>query len=122
MLLALFGFGMVTLGGIMLFNPVGFANGIARFSSKSGFHCFEIASRLSVGLLFIWQSRYSSYPLLLLVLGGMLCFASIFLIVVGSRRHQRFALATANIGVWFRPLGIIALAAGGAFMYLGVVK
>lgn len=65
MLLILFGLGMFTFGGVMLFKPMAFANGILEFSKKSWFHSFEITSRLIVGLLFIWQSKLSTYSLLL---------------------------------------------------------
>ncbi|OHU85334.1 MULTISPECIES: hypothetical protein [Pseudoalteromonas] len=126
MILALFGLGMFALGGIMLVKPIAFANGISEFSSKSWFHNFEIASRLIVGLLFIWQSKYSAYPVLFLVLGIILCFVSIilcfvsiFLVLVGSKQHKRFAILTSKIGVWFRPLGVFALSAGCVLMYLG---
>lgn len=119
MLLILFGFGMFTLGGIMLFKPMVFANGISQFSNKSWFHSFEITSRFIVGLLFIWQSKHSSYPLLFLVLGMVLCFTSIFLVLIGSSQHKRFAILTAKIGKWFRPIGMFSLLAGSVIMYLG---
>lgn len=119
MLLVLFGFGMFALGGIMFFKPMAFANGISEFSCKPWFHGFEITSRFIVGLLFIWQSKNSSYPLLFLGLGIVLCFTGAFLVIVGSSWHKRFAILTSKIGKWFRPIGIFALLGGCALMYLG---
>lgn len=122
MILALFGLGMIVFGGIMLIKPMAFSNGIAKFSSKSWFHSFEIASRLIVGLLLIWQSKYSTHSLLLLVLGIVICCASIFLVVVGSTEHKRFAILTSKIGVWFRPIGVFAILSGSVLMYLGFIN
>jgi predicted lysophospholipase L1 biosynthesis ABC-type transport system permease subunit len=119
MLLVLLGFGMLALGSIMFVNPIAFAKGISAFSSKSWFHTFEIVSRLAVGLLLIWQSTHSSYPVLFLVLGLILCFVSIFLVVLGPNKHKRFARLTSRIGIWFRPVGIFAVSMGGVLIYLG---
>lgn len=119
-MLTIFGFGMFVLGSIMLFNPIMFANGINKFSNKDWFHTFEITSRLLIGVLFIVFAENSSYPRVLYILGVILCFVSVFLLVIGENRHKRFARLTSKIGVHFRPIGLFAQICGIVLMYIGV--
>ncbi|MCC2616831.1 hypothetical protein LJ739_11315 [Aestuariibacter halophilus] len=118
--LFLFGVGMFAIGTLMLMRPMAFANGIAAFSRKRWFHGVEITSRLLVGVLFIVFASHSRYPWLLAGLGGLLCFVSVFLIMIGEQRHRRFALRTARIGHGFRPLGVIAQLCGAVFVYVSL--
>lgn len=119
-LLTLFGLGMFILGSLMLFKPYAFANGIVTFSNKSRFHLFEISSRGLVGLALILFASYSPYPTILYSLGGLLCFVSVFLIIIGESRHKQFAQLTSNIGGYFRPIGIFAQICGIVLIFIGI--
>jgi uncharacterized membrane protein YjdF len=119
-LLTIFGFGMFVLGSVMAFKPVAFSNGIASFSQKSWFHAFEITSRIIFGILLILFAEQSSFANLLYFLGGILCFVGVFLLLIGSKRHKRFALLTSRIGEKFRPIGVVGQICGVVLMYIGL--
>lgn len=118
-LLVLFGSGMFVFGCMMVAKPDAFAKGITEFSNKPWFHLFEIVSRLTLGVLLLLISEQTSYPLLIQVIGGVLCFVGLFLIVIGSERHRKFASLTTRIGRYFRPIGIVAQLCGLGLVYLG---
>jgi len=119
LILVMFGFGMFVLGSIMVFKPITFANGIAKFSSKPWFHVFEIVSRLIVGVLLIIFAQQTSYPKTVTILGVLLCLVSVFLLIIGESRHKHFARLTSKIGVYFRPIGLFAQLCGIALMSIG---
>ncbi len=120
LILVMFGFGMFVLGSVMVFKPITFANGIAKFSGKPWFHVFEIVSRLIIGVLLILFAQQTSFPKTVTILGVLLCFVSVFLLVIGESRHKYFARLTSKIGVYFRPIGLFAQLCGVGLMYIEV--
>ena len=120
LLVLLFGIGMLLTGGYMIVAPMKFSNGLALFSQKPWFHAFEISSRLILGLLFLSIAKNTSYPGVFTFIGWLLCFVSVFLLLIGSSRHKRFALLTSNIGKNFRVLGFVAVTGGASIIYLGL--
>jgi len=119
-IISLFGLGMLGFGFFMMLKPLAFAAGIERFSQKSWFHIFEISSRAIVGLLFIYFADQAPYPKTVFIIGVILCFVSVFLLVLGEERHRRFAKITVAIGKHFRYLGVIAIVCGVALIYVGL--
>lgn len=117
--LLLFGLCMLLFGCLMIAKPLAFAKGINAFSEKPWFHAFEIVSRLTVGVLLILFAEQTSYPLTVKVIGAVLCFVSVFLLVIGSNNHKKFAALTTKIGPYFRPLGFVAVFGGVVLIYLG---
>lgn len=118
--LFILGLGMCCLGVIMVIRPRSFAHGVRAFSRKSWFHQFEITSRLVLGATALLIAEDSQYPRLLFGLGGLLCFVSLLLILIGSRRHIQFAQLSAKIGMGFRPIGIVAIACGATLCYFSL--
>jgi len=112
---------MLGFGCYMVAKPLQFSRGIARFSEKKYFHQFEIISRLVLGVVFLMFADKTSYPAVVSLLGGVLCFVSLFLIVIGPSRHRRFALLTSGIGKNFRILGLLAIVCGAGLVYLVLV-
>lgn len=55
------------------------------------------------------------------LLGGVFCFVSLFLIVIGPSRHRRFALLISGVGKNFRILGLLAIVCGVGLVYLVLV-
>ena len=119
-IIILFGLGMISLGSYMTAYPLKFSAGIVSFSEKRWFHTFEVLSRLIVGLLFLVAANKTSFEFIVTVLGYLLCFTSIFLVVIGAKRHRKFALLISRIGQHFRILGIFAIILGSGIIYLGV--
>lgn len=121
-LLLIFGIGMVGFGCFMVGKPLQFSRGIVQFSEKPWFHIFEIVSRGIFGILFLSVAGSTAYPSFVTFFGGLLCFVSLFLIIIGPTRHKRFALLTSGIGKNFRVLGLVALACGAGLIYLGLAQ
>ncbi|WP_339725467.1 hypothetical protein [uncultured Paraglaciecola sp.] len=119
-LLVIFGTAMLGFGCYMVAKPLQFSKGIARFSEKKWFHAFEIITRLAIGVVFLICADKTSDATLVSLLGGILCFVSLFLIVIGPSRHRRFALLTSGIGKNFRILGLFAIVGGLGLVYLGL--
>ena len=119
-LLFLFGLAMFIFGSLMLLKPLAFARGIEKFSEKAWFHGVEIISRLTLGMAFILFASQSSYPKLMYGIAAILCFAAVFLLLIGEQRHKQFARKTTKIGRLFRPLGIAVQLCSGVLMYLSL--
>lgn len=120
LLLILFGLVMFVFGAIMFTKPLRFSSGIALFCEKPWFHTFEVVSRFLVGAIFLLLSANSDRPNLFVFIGVLLCFVSIFLIIIGPSRHKAFALRTSKFGKWFRPLGLVAMLCGSGLLYLSI--
>lgn len=120
LIVMLFGAGMVMLGAIMVAKPMNFAKGIGSFSQKKWFHPFEIVSRFIVGVLFIIFADHTGFDKLVFGLGVLLIGVSLFLIVIGEKRHKSFAMKTVKIGKRFRPIGIVAVVAGCALIAISL--
>ncbi|WP_394130017.1 hypothetical protein [Shewanella maritima] len=106
----------------MLVKPLQFSQGIVNFSKKPWFHLFEIVSRAVLGILFLLLAHSTPYPVLFKVIGAVLCFVSIFLIIIGATRHKQFALLTAQIGHRFRLLSFLAIGCGLSIVYLSAIS
>ena len=113
---------MLGFGYLMIAKPLQFSRGIVQFSEKRWFHAFEIASRGILGILFLILASKTSYPTVVAFIGGVLCFVSVFLIVIGPSRHRKFALLTSGLGKNFRFLGLVAVGCGFALVYLGAAQ
>lgn len=113
---------MIAFGCFMVGKPLQFCKGITQFSEKPWFHTFEIVSRAIVGILFLVVAGSTAYPVFITFVGGVLCFVSVFLIIIGPIRHKRFALLVSGIGKKFRALGLIGIACGVGFIYLALTQ
>ena len=119
----IFGSLMVFFSLIMIANPNYWSETIVRFSLKPWFHWFEVLSRLTFAILFLFAAPYSAYPNLILAISYLLFFVSAFLLIMAPKRHQAFAVWSAkSFNKWFRPLGILSLAFGGFLVYISVVN
>lgn len=103
---------MFGFGCLMIEAPLQFSRGIALFSEKLWFHPFEIISRAIFGVLCLTFATNAPHSTLLYLIGGVLCFSSIFLVIIGSDRHKKFAILTSRIGNKFRVLGLVAVLCG----------
>ncbi len=115
-----FGLGMVAFGIMMIKNPMSFSQGIRAFSEKPWFHAFEIMTRLIIGCLLLFVASETTYPFTFTLLAGILCFTSLFLIIIGEKKHRQFAHTTSKIGKHFRILGVLSVICGAGISYLGL--
>lgn len=97
----------------MIVDPVGWSAGIVSFSKKRWFHTFEIISRFLFAIVFMAALTYSDYMMLYAALSGLLAFTTVYLIVLGEKKHKQFAIWSARkFKKWFRVLGFFSLAFG----------
>ena len=111
---------MLIFGLMMFVKPHQFSEGIVSFSEQTWFHPFEILSRLTLGLLFLFLADTSPYSMLFNIIGGVLCFVAVLLLVMGAKRHKAFARKSATIGRNFRPIGVVAIVVSCGLIYLGL--
>jgi uncharacterized protein YjeT (DUF2065 family) len=119
-LLTIFGIGMMAFGLLMAIRPLQFSDGVLSFSNKSWYHTFEILSRLIPGIAFISAALLSDFSVLLLSVGLLFCFASVFLVWMGPSRHRKFATMLSRLGKHFRMLGYFAILFGAGIAYIGL--
>lgn len=117
----LFGFGMSIFGFYMSIKPTQFSKGIIQFSEKSWFHLFEITTRFVLGGAFIAFSQQTNYPRVVFSLGIIFCIASVFLLLLGSKKHRQFAVFISEyLKNKFRYIGYFAIILGAVIMYIAV--
>lgn len=103
---------MMALSVVMMANPSGWSRGIISFSKQPYFHIFEVMSRLAAGSVFVIYSDLILYPQLALFMGYLLIVVGIGLVIIGSKKHQQFAVWSA---VKFQNL--FRVAGGGSFCF-----
>ena len=112
---------MMALSMQMIISPEKWANAIINFSKKSYFHFFEVMSRFSIGAIFILLPQSTYYPNFIVVMGTLLVFVSTFLVLIGSKRHQKFAVWSAKKFIKkFRIAGIFSFIFGLFLVYIQV--
>lgn len=120
--IVIFGSLMMFFSIIMIAKPMYWSESIIKFSLKPWFHWFEVASRLTFAILFLFAAEHSAYPNLILAISYVLFFVSVFLLIIAPKRHKAFAVWSAkSFEKWFRPLGVLSLAFGGFLVYTSIV-
>ncbi len=114
--------GLLTIGlsVYMIVTPEGWSNGILAFSEKPYFHVFEIVSRFLLGVVLIFFAGETLHTGFFTYFGYLLFGVSIFLLIMGQKRHRAFALRSAGFGKWFRPAGFFSLAFGVFVIYSAI--
>ncbi|WP_220465403.1 hypothetical protein [Colwellia sp. BRX10-3] len=117
----IFGLTMIALSVLMIINPQAFSDSIIKFSQQRYFHAFEIMSRLCFGGIFIYYSALTSAPTINAALGYLMIFAAIFLLVIGAKKHRKFALWSAQkFSAMFRFCGVFSFIFGGYIVYTAI--
>ena len=117
-IVAFFGILMIILSGIMIVNPVYFADGIVKFSEKTWFHPFEIISRFVFGLGFVYFADETLFPKLIVAIGYLLILVSIGLLLAPPSKHREFARWSAQkFRNQFRFFGVGSLLFGLFLLY-----
>lgn len=113
-------FGALTLlaGIVIVINPETIFGFLRKNLDKLELHILAVVVRIVLGVLLIYQSRISKFPLVIEIIGWLSIFAAIFLAVMGRRNFKRlmsWALCLAKpIG---RVGGVIAMAFGAFLIY-----
>lgn len=102
----------------MVLSPSRFAESIVSFSQWRWFHAFEVASRLLIGIAFVWLAEDYLFPTFATGFGYLLIFVAVGLLIAGEARHRRFAERSADIGRRvFRSAGVVGCVLGALLAY-----
>jgi len=113
-------FGALTLlaGIVIVINPETIFGFLRNNLDKVELHILAVVVRIVLGVLLIYQSSISNFPLVIEIIGWLSIVAAIFLAVMGRRNFKRlmsWALSLAKpIG---RVGGVIAMAFGAFLIY-----
>lgn len=113
-------FGALTLlaGIVIVINPETIFGFLRNNLDKVELHILAVVVRIVLGVLLIYQSSISKFPLVIEIIGWLSIVAAIFLAVMGRRNFKRlmsWALSLAKpIG---RVGGVIAMAFGAFLIY-----
>ena len=113
-------FGALTLlaGIVIVINPETIFGFLRNHLDKVELHILAVVVRIVLGVLLIYQSSISKFPLVIEIIGLLSIVAAIFLAVMGRRNFKRlmsWALSLAKpIG---RVGGVIAMAFGAFLIY-----
>ena len=113
-------FGALTLlaGILIVINPETIFGFLRNNLDKVELHILAVVVRIVLGVLLIYQSSISKFPLVIEIIGWLSIVAAIFLAVMGRRNFKRlmsWALSLAKpIG---RVGGVIAMAFGAFLIY-----
>lgn len=91
-------------------------------SAKPYLHVAEILSRLFLGGVLVLFAGQTSYPLFIVIVGGIFLFVEAFLIVAGAKRHREFAVRFAGFLKRFRPAGVAGIAFGTFLIYASIAQ
>jgi len=116
LLIILFGVLIMMAGIVIIINPETLFGFLRNNSEKLVLQVLAIIVRVMLGLLLIYQSSESRYPLVIEVIGWLSLAAAIFLAVIGRRNFSRLmSWALSFVKPYGRVGGILA-AAFGAFL------
>jgi hypothetical protein len=110
---------LTLLAGILIvINPETIFGFLRNNLDKVELHILAVVVRIVLGVLLIYQSSISKFPLVIEIIGWLSIVAAIFLAVMGRRNFKRlmsWALSLAkSIG---RVGGVIAVAFGAFLIY-----
>jgi hypothetical protein len=113
-------FGALTLlaGMVILINPDIIFGFLRKNMDKIGIHILAVVVRLVLGMLLIYYSDISRFPLVIEIIGWISIVAAVTLAVIGRKNFRRLMSWALNI---MKPVarfgGILAMAFGGFIIY-----
>lgn len=89
LLILLFGVLIMMAGIVIVINPETLFGLLRNNAEKPGLHFLAIGVRLVLGLLLIYQSGASRYPVVIEIIGWLSLVAAVILAVMGRRNFKR---------------------------------
>jgi hypothetical protein len=87
-----------------------------RQSQSLGLHILAVVVRLLLGVLLVYQSGVSRYPLAIEIIGWISIIAAAFLTVIGRDRFGRLISWALSVAKSFARVGGVLAACFGAFL------
>lgn len=114
----IFGALILLAGMVILINPDIIFGYLRRNLDNIGLHILAVVVRLVLGILLIYYSGVSRFPVLIEVIGWISIIAAVTLAVIGRKNFHRLMSWALNV---LKPVarlgGIIAMAFGGLIVY-----
>ena len=116
-------FGALTLlaGIVILFNPeiiFGFLN---KYIDKTGLQVLAIVVRLALGVLLVYQSDVSRYPLVIDIIGWLAIAVAVIFTVIGRNNFKRLMSWALSLTKPYARAGGFVAAAFGVFLIYAFV-
>jgi len=111
-------FGALTLmaGIVIVINPEIIFGFLRKNLDKLELHILAVAVRLVLGVLLIYQSNLSKFPVAIEILGWLSIVAAVFIAVMGRRNFHRLVSWALSFVKPFGRVGGVLAAAFGAFL------
>ena len=113
-------FGALTLlaGVMIIINPENIFGLLSKHSDKLEMQILAIVVRLVLGVLLIYQSGFSKYPLVIEIIGWLSIIAALFFAVIGRNNFKRLISWALSLA---KPLGrvggFVAVCFGAFLVY-----
>ena len=116
-------FGALTLlaGIVIVINPEVIFGFLRNNLDKLVLHILAVVVRLVLGVLLIYQSNVSEFPLGIEIIGWLSIVAAIFLAVMGRRNFNRLMSWALSLSKPFGRVGGVLAVAFGAFLIYAFV-
>ncbi len=116
-------FGALTLlaGIVIVINPEIIFGFLRKKLDKLELHVLAVVVRLVLGVLLIYQSNVSKFPLIIEIIGWLSIVAAIFLGVMGRRNFKRLLSWALSLVKTFGRVGGVLAAAFGSFLVYAFV-
>jgi len=116
-------FGALTLlaGIVIVINPEVIFGFLRNNLDKLVLHILAVVVRLVLGVLLIYQSNVSEFPLVIEIIGWLSIVAAIFLAVMGRRNFNRLMSWALSLSEPFGRVGGVFAVAFGAFLIYAFV-
>jgi len=116
-------FGALTLlaGVIIIINPENIFGLLSKHSDKLEMQILAIVVRLVLGVLLIYQSGASKYPLVIEIIGWLSIVAAVFFTVIGRNNFKRLISWALSLAKPFGRVGGVVAVCFGAFLVYAFV-
>ena len=116
-------FGVLTLlaGIIIIINPENIFGLLSKNSEKLEMQILAIVVRLVLGVLLIYQSDVSKYPLVIEIIGWLSIVAAVFFAVIGRNNFKRLISWALSLAKPFGRVGGFVAVCFGTFLVYAFV-
>ena len=116
-------FGVLTLlaGIIIIVNPENIFGLLSKHSEKLEMQILAIVVRLVLGVLLIYQSGASKYPLVIEIIGWLSIVAAVFFAVIGRNNFKRLISWALSLAKPFGRVGGFVAVCFGTFLVYAFV-
>jgi len=116
-------FGVLTLlaGIIIIINPENIFGLLSKHSEKLEMQILAVVVRLVLGVLLIYQSGVSKYPLVIEIIGWLSIVAAVFFAVIGRNNFKRLISWALSLAKPFGRVGGFVAVCFGTFLVYAFV-